>query len=245
MEKFKFDKQVSTELYRKWFLLSKKDPTKPYDKEQIDDLYHAIKFQVGYIFKQLVDYELQYYHAEIPFLFINDKKFEEFEVEVLVIGNSIECLSIPGCMVEGENRITAFDNLIKAIIQCSDARIKNGLWFLNRVFPMKLYDKSVQPISSEKLIQKLKNDGWTKEYVGEYHTVLLREGNKVTYTIPNNSEISSGLHFGYNRLQFLLSGKQFREMYEEVNDNVYWSCDICDGDSSTGCLYFDPTECPR
>ena len=27
-------------------------------------------------------------------------------------------------------------------------------------------------------------------------------------------------------------------------DNL-WSCDICDGNSETGCLYFDPTECPR
>jgi hypothetical protein len=25
----------------------------------------------------------------------------------------------------------------------------------------------------------------------------------------------------------------------------YWTCDICDGNSETGCLYFDPTECPR
>lgn len=25
----------------------------------------------------------------------------------------------------------------------------------------------------------------------------------------------------------------------------YWSCDICDGNAETGCLYFDPTECPR
>ena len=25
----------------------------------------------------------------------------------------------------------------------------------------------------------------------------------------------------------------------------YWSCDICDGNSETGCLYFDPTECPK
>lgn len=25
----------------------------------------------------------------------------------------------------------------------------------------------------------------------------------------------------------------------------YWSCDICDGNSETGCLYFDPSECPR
>jgi hypothetical protein len=25
----------------------------------------------------------------------------------------------------------------------------------------------------------------------------------------------------------------------------FWTCDICDGDSTSGCLYFDPTECPR
>jgi len=29
------------------------------------------------------------------------------------------------------------------------------------------------------------------------------------------------------------------------NDGDYWTCDICDGDSSTGCQYFDPTECPK
>lgn len=25
----------------------------------------------------------------------------------------------------------------------------------------------------------------------------------------------------------------------------FWSCEICNGDSETGCLYFDSTECPR
>ncbi|WP_396188047.1 CpXC domain-containing protein [Flavobacterium sp.] len=25
----------------------------------------------------------------------------------------------------------------------------------------------------------------------------------------------------------------------------FWSCEICDGNSETGCLYFDSTECPR
>lgn len=24
-----------------------------------------------------------------------------------------------------------------------------------------------------------------------------------------------------------------------------WTCSICDGDETTGCLYFDPTECPK
>jgi hypothetical protein len=25
----------------------------------------------------------------------------------------------------------------------------------------------------------------------------------------------------------------------------FWRCDICDGDQDTGCMYFDPTECPK
>lgn len=24
-----------------------------------------------------------------------------------------------------------------------------------------------------------------------------------------------------------------------------WSCDICGGDDDSGCLYFDPSECPK
>jgi predicted nucleic acid-binding Zn ribbon protein len=31
----------------------------------------------------------------------------------------------------------------------------------------------------------------------------------------------------------------------EMHDDSFWSCDICGGGETTGCLYFDPTECPR
>jgi hypothetical protein len=27
--------------------------------------------------------------------------------------------------------------------------------------------------------------------------------------------------------------------------SVGWSCNACDGDSNTGCLFHDPSECPR
>jgi len=74
MSEFKFDKQISTELYRKWYLLSKKDPSKSYDKEQIDDLFSAIKSQIDFILKQLIEQELHAYRAKIPFLFINNKQ---------------------------------------------------------------------------------------------------------------------------------------------------------------------------
>lgn len=212
MDKFKYDKQLSTELYRKWFLLNGKDQSNPYDKEQVDDLFAIIKEQIGYILEQLVNHKLYAFRAEFPFLFINGNKFDEFDVEVLVVDKTIECLSIPGCMAEADNREAAFDNLIRAIIQCSDARVKNGMWYLNRVFPMKFYEAN-DPITSVVLVNKLINAGWTKEYLGPYHTVLLSQGSKVTYTIQNDTVISGSMLFGYNRLQFLMSGRQFREMY--------------------------------
>lgn len=38
------------------------------------------------------------------------------------------------------------------------------------------------------------------------------------------------------------------ESYDNFDQNLgedYWSCEICGGDQNTGCLYFDPTECPK
>ena len=218
MVNFNFDEQLPVRLYKKWFLLSKKDQNKPYDKEQIDDLFIALKSQMGEIIEQLIEEELPTFRAQIPFLFINGKQVAEFEVEIFVMGNTIDCSNIPGCIVEGKNRKVAFDNLLKAIIQCADARTKYGLDILNSVFPMKSYE-IVQSISSSKLIEKLKHQGWTIEYIGAYHTVLLRVGSKVTYTIPNHSEISSSMHFGYHRLQFLMSEEQYREMYDDEVDS--------------------------
>lgn len=35
--------------------------------------------------------------------------------------------------------------------------------------------------------------------------------------------------------------------YDSYDDwgGHYWSCNICGGNQDSGCLYFDPTECPR
>jgi hypothetical protein len=32
---------------------------------------------------------------------------------------------------------------------------------------------------------------------------------------------------------------------QDYDDFDSWNCDICGGSSETGCLYFDPTECPN
>jgi hypothetical protein len=45
----------------------------------------------------------------------------------------------------------------------------------------------------------------------------------------------------YNRM---FNSNNPRKNIDNGNDQ-YWSCNICDGDSETGCLFFDPSECPK
>lgn len=205
MDEFSFSKQDSAELYRKWYLIKRKGLDNPYDKEQVDDLFNVIKSQVQFLIDKISNEKTYAFIVEIPFLFIDKNKYRQYDVEVAVLGNTLECINIPGCMAEGDNRHDAFDNLIRAVIQCSDARLKNGFWYLNRVFPMRLYYPNMVPISSDDLIENLITDGWNIKYPGPYHTVLLREASKVTFTVQNKSIISETLHFAYIHLQLLLN----------------------------------------
>jgi len=213
MEDFNNMKQSLVVLYRKWYLEKKKDLNKAYDKEQVDDLFDLVKYNLQNIIDQLTKNKIAPSIIEIPFVFINQNKYHDFTIEILPIENTIECVNIPGCMAEGLNLQIAFDNLIRAIIQCADARARNGLWYLNRVYPMKLFYPNMEEIYSEDLILNLINAGWDIQYKGPYHTVLLSEGSKITYTVQNNSQISKSMHFAYIHLQFLLSKEQQRDMY--------------------------------
>jgi len=56
--------------------------------------------------------------------------------------------------------------------------------------------------------------------------------------VQTNKQIESGLKFVdyvFNRL------KRNKTIYSSVS----WSCNICDGDETTGCLYHDQSECPK
>ncbi len=35
------------------------------------------------------------------------------------------------------------------------------------------------------------------------------------------------------------------DLADEIARDEEWNCDICNGNNETGCLYFDPTECPK
>jgi len=240
-----YDKQSSLTIFRKWYLKEKKTPHDIYDKGQVDDLaQHIIQVISAYV-DELLEFDKYAYRAKIPFIYIDFKEFIKFEIEVLVIGNTIECLNMPGCIVEGENLKVAFDNLVYAVIQCADARRLNGLWFQNQVFTMQMYNASIKATDSKELTKEYIEKGWSNVYDGPYHKVLLAKGNKVTYTIPQNSHVSSTVTFAYEKLQFQIDAKTHYDLYVARIADDNWNCSICDGNASTGCLYFDPTECPR
>lgn len=245
MNSFDFNRQKATLLYRDWYVLLKKLPKDNYDKYQVDSLRDYLFSELNEHIQFLKSQKQKFYRTELPILFIREKKIETFPNEILVIENTIQSLNVPGCMAVGETIDKAYENYFNAIIECADARFKNGLSFMNIVHTMKIYDANSKDLPRNEVIKELKQAGWNKEYQGAYNTVLLKDGNKVTFTIPFTETISSSMVFWFRKLQFQVSAKMEREMYTEVVDDTFWSCDICGGDESTGCLYFDPTECPR
>lgn len=240
-----YDKQSSTGLFRKWYILEKKSPHAIYDKGQVDDLAQHILTIINPYIDELLAFDREFYRATIPFLYIDYKEFIKFEIDILVIHNTIECLNMPGCVVEGKSLKTAFSNLINAVIQCADARRLRGMWYQNQVFTMQIYNADSEATESKDLITKYIKNGWSDVYDGPYHKVLLAKGNKVTYTISKNGPISSTVAFAYEKLQYQIDAKTHHDLYVAKVAEDDWNCSICDGNAATGCLYFDPTECPR
>ena len=37
----------------------------------------------------------------------------------------------------------------------------------------------------------------------------------------------------------------FEKSKQMTSEPSFWDCEICGGDNNSGCLYFDPTECPK
>ena len=212
MKDFIFNKQASTELYRKWFLIEKRNPEEYFDREQILDLQRTIINQTENIIDFYCNQEYSAFRGDFPILYINNKEFKKITVDLLIIKNSIECLNVPGCIAEEQTLKDAFNKIILSIIQCANVRFKNSMWFTNRVFPMHTY-WNFDSISSEEYMKELREEGWTKEFNCPFHTVLLKEFNPVTYSIPHNETISGSLRFAFKRYQFLMDGSTYHQMY--------------------------------
>lgn len=243
MKTFNFDKQGAARLYRQWYLESKKDISSPYDKDQIEDLRDYLYQELGGLIHSYCSQKKKYYTATLPILFIGEKKFETFPNDILVIKNTIQSTNMPGCMAVGDSIEEAYHNYLSAIIECADARYRNGFGFMNIVHTISNYAIPAHDINRADFIAELREFGWTKEYNGTYNTVLLQEGNKVTYTVPKKEIIIDDMVLWFRQLRFQISARQFKIENLKFPDTTNWSCDACDGDYTTGCLLSDPSNC--
>ena len=197
------DRQLATNLHRKWYFIKQKDPLIKYDAEQIQDLHDFLMDELNPILNNLYDQGLSYYRAEIPILFIGSQNIYTFTNEILVADNIIQSLNMPGCIAIGKNIIDAFSNYFYALIECADARYRNGMDFMNIIQFIDINILGSKEIEREQLIKRLNALGWTICYEGIHNTVLLKQGSKVSYTIPRISIIPSMIDFWIRRMQFL------------------------------------------
>lgn len=210
MEDF-FNRQEAAIFIREWKSDNRVGEGVQYSKFQVDQLQEFLKERLFPLFNYYLSQNSGPFRAELPMLYIGGGKMRFFNVEILVIGSTIECINVPGCMSFGSDILEAFNKLLYALIECSDARFINGMGFMNIVYTMKPYYPSID-ISSNELKAVLKEDGWDFEYKGYYNSVLLRKGNKVTFTIPQNCEkIDTSMYFNFKRLQMQVSSDFARD----------------------------------
>jgi len=116
----------------------KRNRSDNFDKQQVLDLYNLIVKQT----RGLIDYycsedklllikdefpikqDVPLFRCKFPMLYINFNDFKKVTLDILVLDNTIECLNVPGCIVEGRDLSDAFEKLIKAAIECFDVRVK-------------------------------------------------------------------------------------------------------------------------
>lgn len=216
MDKSFFNKQTAAELYRKWYIIEKKDPYQKYDNEQIKDLHSLLlKAYTPFISILKRNQNLRTFRIVIPVLYIGKNRIEIFSNEMLILKNNFYSMNIPGCMSFGTNIEEAFCNHIFALIECSDARCRYGMSFMNIVHTMN-YMNTEKDIGRDVYLRELIMCGWDIQYEGLKNTVLLKKGNEVTYTLPRTDVINPFMVHWFNQLQLQISASTSRSLYGDL-----------------------------
>lgn len=156
----------------------------------------------------------------------------------------------PECKMSSEQTVfhsinTSIDNAALKIVndeinfvRCSHCnnkfQVKTGLLFNNME---KTYAVYYNPTTFASMDEECKN---LKIMLGENFYLAnpskFSDWNLFKDEIRRKEGIAPKVNLHSKRTTYGHSGSSF---------DSYWTCDICDGNSETGCLYFDPTECPR
>lgn len=132
--------------------------------------------------------------------------------------------------ISSSNYSTVISNKAKELVnELSSLTIKNK-WNDNQIFIISTFRLS----SYDKIeLEQFPNNA---KYL--YLTDLADQKDRY-YEIALDKKTNEFME-GDIMLNYLLErGKKMNSLPE------YWSCQICGGNNDTGCLYFDPTECPK
>lgn len=219
MSSKKLNKQNAAILYRKWFVTGNKNPKSNYDKEQVDELtqFHIKEYE-GLI-SSLKNEDNRIFRLTFEILFIKSNSIATISNEVLIIGDVFQSLNLPGCASFGIDFMDAIKNYFNAVIECLDARFKNGMKPMNSVHTMKFYERNSNDKTYKEVVQMIKECGWSKKYSGTYNDIYLKSGDKVSFTIPKVPVIPSVLVFWYYKHLFQISARQY---YENERDMDLW-----------------------
>jgi tetratricopeptide (TPR) repeat protein len=191
---FEFSYDSAAQLYRKWYISGKKDKNSFFDNEQEDDMIHYLREELKDAIKYLSSYnDHKFFRFEIPFLIIDKKSLRQISVDLFFTDTDVTCINVPGCSAIGITNEEKALNILQALIEATDFRIKTGLSLMNRVIPMENPDNehlrfmilaSTKSIKSIQLIENLKMDGWNLMNEYKYNVVLGKETSKSVFTIP-------------------------------------------------------------
>lgn len=240
-----FDRQDAIKLYRSWYIEESKSPDAYYDHEQIESMYQYVSKSLATYIKNLIETATAYaYQIEIPMIYFSASKIEFILNEALVAGNSIQSINMAGCMAVGKDLNEAYDNYLYALIECIDVRKRNNITLMQKSYTFQHIDPNIKAIPRIELINELEKSGWVSHVYCLKNEILINPSSNVTYTIPYTDIIEEDMVFWSRKMMFQISANAAREL-NSISSAGYWSCDICDGNQDSGCLFYDPTECPR
>ena len=178
-------------LYRKWYVSGHKDKSKSLDKEQIDDLvelnFNSNKEYFSYIQSQ----NQVAVRIELPILTIHpDRTSFVFKDEILIIGNEMVSIHLPGTVGFGQSFDEAMRGYLRAIIENVDYHIHSEASLYDQDYYFEhCYNPGLTSIKTKDLIEQLSHYGWSKVSEYPYNCILAHKGVKSIITIPKDSII--------------------------------------------------------
>lgn len=75
--------------------------------------------------------------------------------------------------------------------------------------------------------------------------IVFNDWGEFKNEIANLRKLNDTLKGKPNQTVIQMYERHLRNRSRKFHTQRDWSCNICDGDETTGCLFYDPTECPK